>query len=276
MVRPRWIALLFLALAVAAAFAALSQWQLSRAIESGQVVSQDTETPRALDDVLKPGKGIIEAAAGQKVTVDGTWVPGDYLVVGNRVNHGELGYWVTGHLATDRSDQAGLAVAIGWTPDRSVATDAVAKLNRSAIGGQVELTGRLTPPEGPSANAANVDPMDINAMSVADLLGRWQHMDGVVVYTAFVVDDQALPGLEAIASPAPSQEVELNWLNVFYAVEWVVFAGFAVFLWYRLAKDAWEREREEYEDFLSGGTGGSGGTDGADAAGPTPSLPRVD
>jgi surfeit locus 1 family protein len=32
---------------------------------------------------------------------------------------------------------------------------------------------------------------------------------------------------------------------VFYAVEWVVFAGFAVFLWYRLVRDAVERERDE-------------------------------
>ena len=41
--------------------------------------------------------------------------------------------------------------------------------------------------------------------------------------------------------------MELNWLNVFYAVEWVVFAGFAVFLWYRLVRDAVERERDEAE-----------------------------
>jgi hypothetical protein len=28
-------------------------------------------------------------------------------------------------------------------------------------------------------------------------------------------------------------------------VEWVIFAGFAVFLWYRLVRDVWEREQEE-------------------------------
>ena len=36
----------------------------------------------------------------------------------------------------------------------------------------------------------------------------------------------------------------MNWLNVFYALEWVVFAGFAVFLWFRLVKDAVEREKD--------------------------------
>ncbi|MCC7128649.1 MAG: SURF1 family protein, partial [Microbacteriaceae bacterium] len=42
---------------------------------------------------------------------------------------------------------------------------------------------------------------------------------------------------------APEKGVELNLLNLFYAAEWVIFAGFAVFLWWRLVKDAWLREQ---------------------------------
>ena len=37
----------------------------------------------------------------------------------------------------------------------------------------------------------------------------------------------------------------------------MIFAGFAIFLWYRLVKDAWERENEELED-ASGGRSASG------------------
>ena len=48
----------------------------------------------------------------------------------------------------------------------------------------------------------------------------------------------------------------MNWLNIFYAAEWAIFAGFAFYLWYRLAKDQWEREVEEFED----ATAGTGGT----------------
>ena len=47
---------------------------------------------------------------------------------------------------------------------------------------------------------------------------------------------------------ARSQQTELNWLNIFYAAEWIIFAGFAVFLWYRLVKDAKEREDEELRE----------------------------
>jgi len=68
---------------------------------------------------------------------------------------------------------------------------------------------------------------------------------GTDVYEAYVVEHQRLPGLSAIYSPPPIQQVTLNWLNVFYAVEWAVFAGFALYFWYRVVKDAKEREDED-------------------------------
>jgi hypothetical protein len=57
--------------------------------------------------------------------------------------------------------------------------------------------------------------------------------------------DEAWPGLEPIYSPAPSREIEFNLLNLFYALEWAIFAGFAIYLWYRLVRDVVEREHEE-------------------------------
>jgi hypothetical protein len=64
------------------------------------------------------------------------------------------------------------------------------------------------------------------------------------VYGGYLVARAAAPGLDAIDSPAPSQEVSLNWLNLFYAAEWAIFAGFAVYLWYRLVKDVVEKEAQ--------------------------------
>ena len=40
--------------------------------------------------------------------------------------------------------------------------------------------------------------------------------------------------------PQPPAE-KINWLNLFYAAEWVVFAGFALFIWWRLVKDDYRR-----------------------------------
>jgi hypothetical protein len=48
-----------------------------------------------------------------------------------------------------------------------------------------------------------------------------------------------LEDIEAVLQPAPA----INWLSAFYAAEWVLFAGFAVFLWGRTVKDALDAER---------------------------------
>jgi len=40
----------------------------------------------------------------------------------------------------------------------------------------------------------------------------------------------------------------VNWLNLFYAAEWVVFAGFALFIWWRLVKDDYRRGLEDAQD----------------------------
>ncbi len=83
-------------------------------------------------------------------------------------------------------------------------------------------------------------------MSVSWLVNEWPDFDANAdVYGGYVVTSAPPTGLDAIVSPAPDNSVQLNWLNLFYAVEWVVFAGFAIYLWYRLVHDAWERELEE-------------------------------
>jgi hypothetical protein len=64
------------------------------------------------------------------------------------------------------------------------------------------------------------------------------------VYAGYLVLADAPAGLDTIDSPPPVTEVSINLLNVFYAVEWVLFAGFAVFLWYRLVMDAVEAAEE--------------------------------
>ena len=51
-------------------------------------------------------------------------------------------------------------------------------------------------------------------------------------------------GLVPIDSVAPSAPEKVSWLNIFYGIEWAVFAIVALFLWYRLARDAWEKEHE--------------------------------
>lgn len=55
---------------------------------------------------------------------------------------------------------------------------------------------------------------------------------------------QELP-LRLISTRAPAPAETLNLLNLFYAIEWVVFAAFAFYFWYRYTKDVYLRELEE-------------------------------
>ncbi|WP_314648142.1 SURF1 family cytochrome oxidase biogenesis protein [uncultured Microbacterium sp.] len=244
MLRGRWIGMLLFCLLVAGVFAWLGQWQLERAIETDPPAPGATEQVQPLTAVVEPGEYLAEPLVGQRVETTGTWVPGDFLVVAKRFNDGAEGYWVTGQLRV--AERASIAVAIGWAPDRESADAAVDRMNDDD-GSVVELSGRIISDEGPAVPPHD-DPTRMERMSTAALLGFWHDTEQLDVYRPYLASTTALGGLDDIASPAPAEQSPVNWLNVFYAAEWVIFAGFAFYLWYRLAKDAWEREVEEFED----------------------------
>lgn len=245
MLRGRWIGMLVLCLIVAGVFAWLGQWQLERAIETDPPPAGATENVRPLTDVVEPGEYLAEPLVGQRVETSGTWVADDFVIVSSRYNDDVPGYWVTGQLRV--AEKTSIAVAIGWTADRVAAEDAVETLNRSVDGSVVEVTGRIISDEGPSVPPED-DPHRIDRMSPAALLSTWHDVEALEMYRPYLASSTASAGLTDIASPAPAEQSPVNWLNVFYAAEWAIFAGFAFYLWYRLAKDAWEREVEEFED----------------------------
>lgn len=232
--RPRWIGALLLALAIAAGFSALGQWQLARSVASAPVDRADTETPIALTSLAEPGASVTGIQLGRMVSVAGTLAADDFVVLDNRLNGGVAGFWLIGHVTTQGGPE--LAVALGWAPTRA---QAVAAEGSATIASP--LIGRYLPSEAP--DQPDVDKGVQSAASVPALINQWTHFGGSV-YAGYLVASTPVPGLDAIDSPAPSQEVSLNWLNVFYAAEWAIFAAFAVYLWYRLVKDVVEKEAE--------------------------------
>lgn len=265
MLRPWWLGMLAFALLVAAVFAWLGQWQLGRAIDTDPPPPGATEQVQPIADIVAPGEYLQEPLVGQKVAVAGTWVDGDFLVVSSRYNDGVQGYWVTGQFRV--ADAAGgapvdpptsLAVALAWTETRDDA-DAAASALASSLGDAgdtaVELTGRLVSDEGPALPPKGAPATEMTRMSPAALLGWWHDTDELNVYRPYLVADfdtlapMPVPSaLVAIDSPAPDEGSNVNWLNIFYAVEWAIFAGFAFYMWYRLARDAWEKEVEALEE----------------------------
>jgi len=252
MLRPRWIALLAFSLVVAGVLAWLGQWQLGRAVDTSPPEPGMTEVVRPLADVVEPGDYLAEPLVGQRVETRGTWVASDFVVVASRYNDDVEGYWVTGQLRlAGTAEPTSVAVATGWTRTLDEADAAADELRADAEADPtavVEVTGRLISDEGPSVPPRDADPQTLTRMSPAMLLGRWHDTDGVDVYRQYIASQTAIGPLQAISSPPPEERSRVNWLNIFYAAEWAVFAGFALYLWYRLARDAWEKEVEDLED----------------------------
>jgi surfeit locus 1 family protein len=278
--QPKWIGGLLLCLAIAAVFALLAQWQISRSVEDGQIIERETEQSVPLQSVAEPQGPVTTASAGQLVTVTGTLQANDFSVLTGRLNTGEEAYWLVGHLVVGHSDDQSddqsdeqingqidgpingtdatdgdsiaadwptpsLAVALGWAPTLEAA---LAAGKNATTGIQQQYTGRYLVSESPQED--DFEEGMVNSLAVSALINQWttspQGVYGGYLVVANVDGETGAPaGLQKIDSPPPSTEVVLNWLNVFYAVEWVVFAGFAVYLWYRLLRDEWVRDRED-------------------------------
>ncbi|MET1036031.1 MAG: SURF1 family protein [Arthrobacter sp.] len=244
--KPQWILALLGALLVASGFVLLSQWQFDRSQDAAPPPPSTTERPVPLTEHFRPGKAMMATDADQVVSADGTFLPDRQVLVRNRVHEGQTGYWVVAAFQVDGAENdAAIPVVRGWQPDDAAPA--------AAPTGELTVTGRLLPTESP-IDGRQPDAA-LASLSVAQLINLWD----VDAYSGFVVafdvqDDAGAPagaaesGLEQVAVGPQPQERPINWLNVFYGIEWVVFAGFAVFLWWRLVSDDYRREQEDLQD----------------------------
>jgi hypothetical protein len=141
-----------------------------------------------------------------------------------------------------------IPVARGWVADPADAGPPPS--------GTIELSGRLLPSEAPLPRT-DPGPGRATAVSVAELINVWEvsSYPGFVAATAEVADGTDVSaaavssGLKPLRiGPQPPPQ-KVNWLNLFYSVEWIVFAGFALFIWWRMVKDDYRRGLEdEFDD----------------------------
>jgi cytochrome oxidase assembly protein ShyY1 len=254
--KPRWIAGFILAIVISGVFVLLSQWQFGRSTQPEVPVNPATEQVQPLTGTLEPGDFFHGTDADQMVSAQGTYDPAKQVLVPGRLYGGKTGYWVVSAFAVAgaptlsgvaASPQTWIPVARGWVADPA---DAPAPPS-----GTVELTGRLLPSEAPLAGTAAA-PGQATAVSVAELINYWEisSYPGFVAATSEIADGTdvspaAVPGdlLPLQIGPQPPAQ-QINWLNLFYSLEWVVFAGFALFIWWRLVKDDYHRDLEESLD----------------------------
>ena len=260
------------AIAISGVFVLLSQWQFGRSTQAEAPVSTTTEETRQLTSVLQPGGFFPGSVADQMVSATGSYDPQKQVLVAGRLNDGAKGYWIVSAFAVKdapvllgggATPQTWIPVARGWIADPA---DAVAPPS-----GVIELTGRLLPSESPLPQT-DPGPGRASAVSVAELINDWN----VSSYPGFVAATTELAGGADVGVSAAGGDVkplrigpqppaqQVNWLNLFYSVEWVVFAGFALFIWWRLVKDDYRRDLEDALDEQLAGE--AAGHDAGDAA----------
>ena len=250
--RPKWSFGLFFALAMAALFALLGQWQLDRSFTEVESENQ-SQLPLVLIDSEKPGAPLTAIAANKRVKAELMLDTQNVFIVANRLQRTNdevvQGYWVianSGVLLQDGDSTASLSVGIGFAESLSLAETARAELIES-IQAQafLEQTGRYLQTEGPVALTDPAKPYLLESFSLAQLVNLYEG-DGAQSLAGFMVlDSEPGFGLETIVIAPPEAGTQVNWLTLFYALEWALFAGFAVFLWWRLVEDARMRELQD-------------------------------
>jgi hypothetical protein len=215
--QPKWIGALFLSLAVAAIFAALGQWQLDRTFtkDSGEQLAINIETVNVKIDTK------------------------NVYVVANRLNGSERGYWLVANSLDSKNKHQ--TIALGWSADLAEIKGERSALMQSGLEKfDTKLEGVLIPSEAPLPQS-NPDKYIFESLSLAQLINVYSPEKPIVTQPQIL----ALNGYSQASAWPPLKPVnvvyepvqKINWLSAFYFLEWLLFAGFAVFLWWRLVKD---------------------------------------
>lgn len=248
-VRPKWIGTLIGCLLAATLFVLLSQWQFGRSTDVTGGENPGTENAVPLTEHFQPGRDMFVPDADQIVTATGRFVQDSAVLVNGRLQDGKKGYWVVAAFAPDGAPGKNvIPVVRGWEADFTQPA--------ALPTGEVELTGRLLPSESPADQRTDVAAEGYPDLSAARLANVWDRdsYDGFVVIfdaTSAGADVGASSaGLEPVSVGPQPESTTVNWLNIFYGVEWIVFAAFALYIWYRMVKDEHLRDLE-YERELA-------------------------
>ncbi|MFH5822139.1 SURF1 family protein [Georgenia sp. AZ-5] len=263
-VTPRLLGLFVLLLAAAVVCVRLGAWQLDRAAIRGAERAETAHAQRLaadpvpLEEVHRAQTSFTAEELGRAVEVTGEYDPAQQVLVPGRSVDGQAATLVVTALRVTQGPDAGamLPVLRGWVPADAVRVqdgaatpaDAATAALLEVPAGERRVTGHL----GGSEAAVTEDHPDgmVGAISTAELTNLW----GGPTFGGYLVEftetgegraATAPTGLPHAPPPSMAQETGLNIQNLAYAVEWVIFGGFALFIWWRMVRDEVTYRREE-------------------------------
>jgi cytochrome oxidase assembly protein ShyY1 len=260
----KWLGALLLCFLLAGIFAALAQWQVTRSVlPNSDNASWDIVQTQPIEEIAQPGESYtfseISKSGKKKVlteiTTNVVFYPSSAVLVANRIQlDGKKGFWL---VIPAHNSSGKLYVAVGFAKDEATANTVLAKVRKpsdvvmshSAMSTFTPVQGRYIPSEAPEQQIANGT---LSSLSVAQLINLTDEAQSTKsnTFTGALVLTQANQfssrlNLETITIGLAKSETQLNWLSAFYAIEWTVFALFALFIWWRLLSDAYLKQQSK-------------------------------
>lgn len=234
-ISKRWFGYLAVAVVFAVVCVLLSNWQVSRLeekkLENSRVLDNYENDPIPLDNVLPSTDAWDDDLEWTPVTVTGSYLVEDQVLVRNRPRNGQPGFEVLTPLQV--SDGSVFIVDRGWLPTGN-AQD-LPDVVPAPPTGEVTVTARLKPGE-PALQGRSAAEGQIATVELSQFDDR---LDTPVYTGAYGLMASETPA-PVDARPLPALKPELDeGSHLSYALQWIVFGllGFA-FLGYAI--------REEY------------------------------
>lgn len=248
--RPKYLFGLAVAILTAVVFSLLGQWQLSRTFETVGTSSNFNFAVPIQDLLLNPELPAEEPVFDRLATAEVQLEPSNLYVVGNRLqllenDTTEAGYWLVGNSQALIADETySLTLALGFSADlaqiRATKAELESKLQAQAF---LPIEGLVEPTEAPKDN-----PQEdvLGSVSLAQLINLYSE-EPVKTLPAYLIVTNGLeiPGLEPIQLRIQTEQLSVNWLTAFYALEWAFFALAAFYVWWRVVMDEVLRRRRE-------------------------------
>lgn len=274
--RPRLLGLLALMVAATVGCGLLASWQWDRA---HRALTTRDDAPAELGDVrdvLEVGGAVTNDIVGELVTAQGRFDPAEQvLVAGRRIDGTEATVVVTAlHVDLDDGTTARLPVARGWLPTAEV-TGATGHLDPSLAppppSGEVAVAGRI---EASEAASDGIEGGVATEIATPQLVNEW----GAPMYAGYVAQTSESAGLSPMPAAQSAFSRGLDWQNIGYAAQWILFGAFFLYLWGRSVRTAYLDEladqREALERELDGGSVGGSDTAPATSSAATPTADK--
>jgi hypothetical protein len=202
-------------------------------------VSVEEAAPRPLAELIAPNTPIDKPVYDRLATFRATIDPENSHVIGGRLQlepdgSTRAGYWL---ITNSLVDDASLTLAIGFSEELAAVKAAQQKLENT----EISAVGYVEPSE-PVKRSLDAD---FDSVALGQLVNVYSQTP-IASYPAYLILQSGIEhDLEPITIGIRQQEVEINWLTAFYAVEWAFFALAAFYLWWRLVMDQRTRESSD-------------------------------